>query len=557
MTEANGNAATDYVKTIQPYIPAAIERFEAAKEAYEEALADAQASGAGAALPAYIQSLQAEIDNDFMNGKEINFQDYAFYEYFNYQDVKVAAENLYRSYLQPEVMDTYYILNSGIREAELDLVAGAEASASKKAGILASRLENNADAIAASQVAHDEWKMPVTTKLIADDFTSRLAYYKQFLNTANREDDDHLKFLEKEIAFVEAQNLNEADYETVTWGRYAKALADAKAVAAGTDEFASFNSRIYDVKYNLMVAYKQLLKNADSLIQAGGTADLLANIETAEAIFASMDANDGAWVLKEGVDADEAYAALISALGYKYQARYSKNDVEVQNGTKNAGDLKYNEDGSPMIFDLYADSAYEYAENDRPNKQGNQAKVNAANAKLVEAMANFEKAAVEAPELGAVDGTTGAFGDTTDVDGVVTGYIYGVTAGTEADKYFALVDETAGTVEWTASTLSATGTVNGTGATATVKNADGKVTAVYTLVVFGDVNGDGEIKAADKASINLCIVNGSSASLSEIQAFAGDVNGDGEIKAADKATVNLCVTSGSYDSITVNPYLVG
>ena len=549
MTEMNNNAATDYVKTIQNQIPAAIEAFETAKEAYEEALADAQASGAGAALPGYIQSLQAEIDDDFMNGKEINFQDYEFYEYFNYQDVKVAAENLYRSYLQPEVMDKYYIQGSGIREAELDLVADAEASPSKKAGILASRLENNADAIAASQVAHDEWKMPITTKLVADDFTSRLKFYKQFLNSDNREANDHLKFLDKEIAFVEAQNLNADDYETVTWGRYAKALAEAKAVAAGTDEFASFNSRIYDVKYNLMVAYKQLLKWDDSLIKAGGTADLLANIETAEAIFASMDANDGAWVLKEGVDADEAYAALISALGYKYQARYSENDIEVENGTKNAGDLKYNEDGSPMMFDLYADSAYEYAKNDRPNKTGNQAKVNAANAKLVEAMANFEKTAVEAPELGAVDGTTGAFGEvvTDEETGFTTGYLYGVTAGEAAEGYFALDDETAGTVEWSLGTAS---NVNGTGAVATVKDTKGNAVAEFTLVIFGDVNGDAAISDTDSAAVGNASLGGNIEG--DANNMAADINGDGGITDTDSATVSNASLGGN---ITVNPYV--
>lgn len=549
MTEANGNAATDYVKTIQPHIPAAIERFEAAKAAYEEALADAQASGAGAALPQYIQNLQAEIDNDFMNGKEINFQDYEFYEYFNYNDVKVAAENLYRSYLQPEVMDKYYIQGSGIREAELGLVADAEASPSKKAGILASRLENNADAIAASQVAHDEWKMPVTTKLVADDFTSRLKFYKQFLNSANREGNDHLKFLEKEIAFVEAQNLNADDYESVTWGRYADALAEAKAVAAGTDEFSSFNSRIYDVKYNLMVAYKQLLKNADSLIQAGGTADLLANIETAEAIFASMDANDGAWVLKEGVDADEAYAALISALGYEYQARYSENDIEVENGTKNAGDLKYNEDGSPMMFDLYADSAYEYAKNDRPNKTGNQAKVNAANAKLVEAMANFEKTAVEAPELGAIDGTTGAFGEvvTDEETGFTTGYLYGVTAGEAAEGYFALVDETAGTVEWSLGTAS---NVNGTGAVATVKDTKGNAVAEFTLVIFGDVNGDAAVTGTDASIIENASLGGNIDG--DANNIAADANGDTGVTGTDASIVENASLGGV---ISVNPYV--
>ena len=555
MTAENGNTTTAYTTAVEPYIPAAIERFEAAKKAYEEALADAQASGAGAALPQYIQNLQAEIDNDFMNGKEINFQDYEFYEYFNYQDVKNAAENLYRSYLQPEVMDTYYIQGSGIREAELDLVADAEASPSKKAGILASRLENNADAIAASQVAHDEWKMPVTTKLVADDFTSRLGFYKQFLNSDNREANDHLKFLEKEIAFVEAQNLDEADYETVTWGRYADALAEAKAVAAGEDEFSSFNSRIYDVKYNLMVAYKQLLKNADSLIQAGGTADLLANIETAEAIFASMDANDGAWVLKEGVDADEAYAALISALGYEYQARYSENDIEVENGTKNAGDLKYNEDGSPMMFDLYADSAYEYAKNDRPNKTGNQAKVNAANAKLVEAMANFEKTAVEAPELGAIDGTTGAFGEvvTDEETGFVEGYIYGVTAGENAEEYFELVDDTAGYTKKVASTL-AGASENGTGAKVQVYNNSDVLVAEYTLIVFGDVNGDAAISASDYSAI-IGVTQGTA--MDDVAMIAADVvdatdMANPAISASDYSAV-IQATQGS--ALTVNPYI--
>ena len=87
------------------------------------------------AVESSLTALQAEIDDDFMNGKEINFQDYNFYEYFNYNDVKVAAENLYRSYLAPEVMDTYYIMGSGIREAELNEVIAAESNPFIKAGI--------------------------------------------------------------------------------------------------------------------------------------------------------------------------------------------------------------------------------------------------------------------------------------------------------------------------------------------------------------------------------------------------------------------------------------
>ena len=549
---AAGTSANDYVTAIMPQIEPAIAEYEAAKEAYEEALADAQSSGAaGAALPQYVQNMAAEIENDFdAAGKEINFQDRAFYEYFNYQDVKAAGENLYRTFLAPKVMDTYYIQGSGISQAELDLVANAETSASKKAGILASRLENSADAIAASQVAYDEWKMPITSKLVVDDTTSRIAYYKTFvIADSAKEDADLLYFLTQEVAHIDAQGLVEDDYESVTWGRFAEAYEDAKAIIAGTDEFSSYNSRIFDVKWQLMVAYKQLLKNDNSLIQAGGTADLLANIEIAEAIFASMDAADGAYLLKEGVDANEAYAALISALGYEYQARYSSNDDEVINGEKAAGDLKYNADGSPMMFELYADSAYEYANNDRPNKSGNQAKVNAANAKLEAAIANFEVAVAELPELGAVDGTTGAFGEvvTDEETGFTTGYLYGVTAGEAAEGYFALVDAEAGTVEWTLGTAS---NVNGTGAVATVKDTKGNAVAEYTLVIFGDVNGDASVTATDKAAVSKAALGG--VIEGDANTKAADVNGDAAVTATDSAAVSKAALGGE---ITVNPYV--
>ena len=222
-----------------------------------------------------------------VGGREINFQDVEFYEYFNYNDVKVKGEELYRTYLAPEVMDTYYILNSGIRQAELDLVIDAEPNANKAAAIEATKLVNSEDAINASILAHEEWKQPVNKELYVDDLASRIEYYEQFVKIeANREANDHLYFLEQELAHVYAQNLKEDYFESVSWYRFATALAAAEAVVDGSDPYASLNSRIYDVKYNLMTAYKQLLLKRDSLIEAGGTADLLANIEIAEGIFA-------------------------------------------------------------------------------------------------------------------------------------------------------------------------------------------------------------------------------------------------------------------------------
>lgn len=58
---------------------------DALDEAYDALKVYSKASGANveADIPVYVQALEAEIENDFVNGKEINFQDYNFYEYFN------------------------------------------------------------------------------------------------------------------------------------------------------------------------------------------------------------------------------------------------------------------------------------------------------------------------------------------------------------------------------------------------------------------------------------------------------------------------------------------
>ncbi len=521
MTEANGHASTDYVATIQPHIPAAIERFEAAKEAYETALADAQASASAEAdkLPSYITALQEEIDNDFMNGKEINFQDYEFYEYFNYNDVKTAAEELYRTYLRPEIMDTYYILNSGIREAELNNVIANAANTTIAEAIKASRLQNDQAAIDASVVAHDEWVMPVTTRLHADDFTSRLGYYKTFLNAANREDADHMYFLEKEIAFVEAQGLIAEDYEAVTWGRYADALAEAKAVAAGTDEFSDFNSRIYDVKYNLMVAYKQLLAKADSLIEAGGTADLLTTIDKANEILAmdfdSIELSEVA--LEKGLTKEKALGHLIEGLGYYYEG----------------------EDG--YTYNLYADSALEYADNDRPNKQANQAKVDAANANLEACIAYFAVEEEPAEPNTLVLNENAPFEAYIDYDnnvgGEYTGTIYGFdTLGWndnfEADGAIADFVTTAYGDDYLEVIVPEDAGVETTGTVVNVLDEEGNVVESYIYIYYGDVDMDGLIGASDAGMAeNYEIMYEGFDNL--YQFMAGDLDGDAMPGASD------------------------
>lgn len=518
---STNSAAHDYVDVIMPQIPAALERFDAAKKAFEEAKAAAEASGSAAALPEYVQGLEAQLALDDGDGEvEINFQDYEFYEYFNYADLRTEARNLVKTYYAPDVMDDYYIVGSGIREAELNAVIAAETNTNIQKGIEATKTANDPDAVASSQLAHDEWQMPYHTKLYIDDMTSRLAYYKQFVNDSVKEDADMVYFLNQEIAHVEAQSLNEADYTAASWADYAEALAAAKTAVASE----TLNSKLFQAKWDLMVAYKNLLKLTDSLIEAGGTADLAKLKAQADAIFA-MNYED--ITLTEEAAAkmtkDEALGHLIRAIGYYYVG----------------------EDGN--TWNLYDNSALEYLDNDRPNRTSNQAKVNACANNLTAALAYFATESA-LPELGVVDGSTGAFGDVaTDGAGLTTGYIYGITVGGSIEDSFALVDPSVGYTKKVASTLTGA-SENGTGAKVQVYNNSDVLVAEYTLIVFGDVNGDGGVTGVDQMQFAQ-YTGGATSVLTGDALIAADVNADGTTTGVDQMSVGQ-YTSGTTSAIS-------
>mgnify|MGYP003300565041 CR=1 FL=1 len=136
-----------------------------------------------------------------------------------------------------------------------------------------------------------------------------------------------------------------------------------------------------------------------------------------------------------------------------------------------------------------------------------------------------------------------------DLTGVVdseNNYIYGIPAGTTDEdlaEYFTVVN---GTFEMVANDA---GYTNGTGATLVVKNDDGEEVAQYTLVIFGDVNGDGTVTNADFVA-----VKGAAAGTDfdvEVYGFAADVNGDGTVTNADFVAVKGAAAGGDN---TVNPY---
>lgn len=119
-----------------------------------------------------------------------------------------------------------------------------------------------------------------------------------------------------------------------------------------------------------------------------------------------------------------------------------------------------------------------------------------------------------------------------------TGYVYGVPAGADANDYF--------TVENGSFSIAETVT----GAVLIVKNAAGEPFAAYTLIIFGDVDGNGAITAADSTVVKMAALGGAIDGGAAFE-LAADVDGNGEITAADSTVIKMASLGGE---ITVNPF---
>ena len=122
-------------------------------------------------------------------------------------------------------------------------------------------------------------------------------------------------------------------------------------------------------------------------------------------------------------------------------------------------------------------------------------------------------------------------------------YIYGITAGDSVEDYIQVNN---GSFELVANSL---GYTNGTGATVKVKNTSGTVVDTYTVIIFGDVNGDSGVSAQDYLSV---IDPTLGISMDEIATFAANVDGDDNISAQDYLAM-IDATQGVV--LEVNPYV--
>lgn len=142
------------------------------------------------------------------------------------------------------------------------------------------------------------------------------------------------------------------------------------------------------------------------------------------------------------------------------------------------------------------------------------------------------------PELVPVEGSTGYV----DKDRM---YVYGVDVGADPLDYFEAVN---GYIEMSEGSASAT---NGTGATLTLYTESGEVFEEYTLIIFGDVSGDGDVTVTDTNGVTQH-ANGISVLENEVKIFAGDVSADGDITVTD--TNGVTQHANGISNLIPNPW---
>ncbi len=143
----------------------------------------------------------------------------------------------------------------------------------------------------------------------------------------------------------------------------------------------------------------------------------------------------------------------------------------------------------------------------------------------------------EAPKLVSVDGTSGVVDDTNK-------YIYGISAGSNINDLFKVKN---GKINLVANE---NGVTNGTGAKVQVLDGGNQVVDTYTVIIFGDVNGDGEVTMADADTVTIASLG--TMIEDTICNMAADVNGDIQITMADSIAVELASLGAP---ITTNPYI--
>lgn len=443
-------------------LTAAITALETAAKALDTA-SSTPTSGSATVTPAPIEAaLKAAGD--------INYQNFDLYAYWAYEKAMKAGNAIIDAYKGP-VAPEKYIDGSSLSEAEITAIAN-KANATYKSAIVASMKAPSTEAQNAYMDAVKAYKAPSYSELEVLNSAKNIAWYASFLKSAAVKTEK--QFLAKEIAAAKAQGYKEADYTAGSYARYTKALAAAEALNANAK---ALQSEVFDVKYELEIAQRALMPKSASALEAGAYTELEAVIAQAKSIFTDNSAYTFDASKADGLTETEAYAKLVSVLGYEY--------TDEKGNTAN----------------LYSGSAENYAANDRFYSNVVAAQIDAVVTNLKNAMAPFVCKYVAVPTTaGSSEGVS-----VTESASLITGVTPGSLA--TADDVLARVtakDSSATTLNVAANAAG----LYGTGATATLSlKSSGAPVAIYTVVIYGDVNGDGVVDGFDASYMDLAINN--------------------------------------------------
>lgn len=443
-------------------LTAAVTALETAVKALDTA-STTPSSGSATVTPAPIEAaLKAAGD--------INYQNFDLYAYWAYEKAMKAGNAIIDAYKGP-VAPEKYIDGSSLSEAEITAIAN-KATATYKSAIVASMKAPSIEAQNAYMDAVKAYKAPSYSELEVLNSAKNIAWYASFLKSAAVT--TQKQFLDKEIKAAKAQGYKEADYTAGSYARYTKALAAAEALNANAN---ALQSEVFDVKYELEIAQRALMPKSASALEAGAYTELEAVIAQAKSIFTENSAYTFDASKADGLTETEAYAKLISVLGYEY--------TDEKGNTAN----------------LYSGSAENYAANDRFYSNVVAAQIDAVITNLKNAMAPFVCKYVAVPTTaGSNEGVS-----VTENASLITGVTPGSLA--TADDVLARVtakDPSATTLNVAANAAG----LYGTGATATLSlKSSGAPVAIYTVVIYGDVNGDGVVDGFDASSMDLAINN--------------------------------------------------
>lgn len=443
-------------------LTAAITALETAVKALDTA-STTPTSGSATVTPAPIEAaLKAAGD--------INYQNFDLYAYWAYEKAMKAGNAIIDAYKGP-VAPEKYIDGSSLSEAEITAIAN-KANATYKNAIVASMKAPSTEAQNAYMDAVKAYKAPSYSELEILNSAKNIAWYASFLKGAAVT--TQKQFLDKEIKAAKAQGYKEADYTAGSYARYTKALAAAEALNANAK---ALQSEVFDAKYELEIAQRALMPKSASALEAGAYTELEAVIAQAKSIFTDNSAYTFDASKADGLSETEAYAKLVSVLGYEY--------TDEKGNTAN----------------LYSGSAENYAANDRFYSNVVAAQIDAVVTNLKNAMAPFVCKYVAVPTTaGSNEGVS-----VTESASLITGVTPGSLA--TADDVLARVtakDSSATTLNVAANAAG----LYGTGATATLSlKSSGAPVAIYTVVIYGDVNGDGVVDGFDASYMDLAINN--------------------------------------------------